>query len=637
MDVRLAVPDATVSADVIDPALEAITRLNQKLIARGQAPTFHDALSRGLRWRPEPPGAERFDNASIVAARGWGDCDDLAPMMAASLRHSGEDPGARATVYPSGPGRWHAVVQRSDGSISDPSIEAGMRKHRGIRGVAPAVVGAMVAPQVIGDDTACRPSIALRPNRRIGGFEARVDIPWDETVYAMSVLNRAPVASQAVVGAICGALLVGEDGEIACERSMQRLAAVGLLLDGHHPYDVIDEVGLVAVVGAIPTLRAMAPTMGDTYFEVSDFVRKAVAPLTGSFRHQVIGENPPQNVLSTPSRMVAGEQLRPQLDAKNKIITSPSGRYRLVFQVDGNLVLYGPGTDAAWGPPIFSSQTNQSGISRLYMQGDGNLAIYGNDGKAKWAADTQGHPGSYLQVTEGDAQVVTPQGQVIWSAAKDGLNTYRKKNDSWDLADIADVAKIVTPILSKIVQFIPGVGPIASTAIDYGAQAATALLSAAAKGDVGPAVDLLGKAAGPVVKQVVDIAKQAIPLADQAKFVANSLVHAGIPIPPTMSPAVHAAASVAPRRTMRPARAAAPAAAAPAPVATARRPIRRAAAPAPAPVAAAPQPAGVTAAPQAQVHLQAAAVTDSHAPIFQPIPRSAGMISIPGGPVILRF
>jgi hypothetical protein len=618
VDVRLAVPDATVSADVIDPALEAITRLNQKLIAKGQAPTFHDALSRGgVRWQPEPPGAERFDHAATVTRRGWGDCDDLAPWQAASLRFSGEDPGARATVYPSGPGRWHAVVRRSDGSIDDPSIDAGMRKHKGIRGIgiAPAVVSPMVAPQVIGDDTACRPSIALRPNRRIGGFEARVDIPWDETLYAMSVLNRAPVASQAVVGAICGALLVGEGGEIACERSMQRLAAVGLLLDGHHPYDVIHEVGLAAVVGAIPTLRAMAPVMGDTYYEVSDFVRRAVAPLTGPFRHQVEGDG---------SSMSAGETLTLKGDHTHQFLTSPNGQWRLVFQADGNLVLYGPGSaqEGHWGPALFSAQTNERGGSRLHMQSDGNLVIAGFDGKVKWASDTQGHPGASLHVLDsGDAQIVAPNGQTLWSARRDGLNTYRRKEGDFSFSELADVAKVITPILSKVVQFIPGVGPIASTAIDYGAQAATALLSAATKGDMGPAVDMLGKAAGPVVKNIVDIASKAIPLADQAKFVANSLVHAGIPIPPTMPAAVHAAAAVSP----------------------ARHPIHRAAAAAPAPAAkpaptpAAPKPAGVTAAPTAQVHPQAAAVTDAHAPIFQPIPKSAGMISIPGGPVILRF
>src|SRR5262245_53396081 len=120
MRVNVAIPEAHVTQPVLDAALEAVTRLNEQLIQSGH-PTFKQALPTGIKWKPEPPGSEHFDHAGIVAHRGWGDCDDLAPWHAASLRVTGEDKGANAIVVPSGPNRWHAVVRRSNGAIDDPS------------------------------------------------------------------------------------------------------------------------------------------------------------------------------------------------------------------------------------------------------------------------------------------------------------------------------------------------------------------------------------------------------------------------------------------------------------------------------------------------------------------------------------
>src|SRR5260370_17349938 len=126
MRVRVAVAEEHVTADVIDPVLEAVTRLNEHMITSGQTPTSHELIRSGAIWRPEPMGDEHFDHGATIAARGWGDCDDWAPLHAATLRTSGEDPGATARVIPSGPNTFHAIVQRTDGSIDDPSEAAAM-------------------------------------------------------------------------------------------------------------------------------------------------------------------------------------------------------------------------------------------------------------------------------------------------------------------------------------------------------------------------------------------------------------------------------------------------------------------------------------------------------------------------------
>ncbi len=76
---------------------------------------------------------------------------------------------------------------------------------------------------------------------------------------------------------------------------------------------------------------------------------------------------------------------------------------QLVFQADGNLVLYsnaGAGTEAVW-----ATGTNGRGSSRLDFQGDGNLVIYAGNGKAIWASNTN-MPNMARLVLQGDGNLV---------------------------------------------------------------------------------------------------------------------------------------------------------------------------------------------------------------------------------------
>jgi hypothetical protein len=134
MRIKVAVPEEQVDEGVINAALEAVTRLDENMIAKGASPTADEAIAAGAVWRPEPPGDECFDHGATIAQRGWGDCDDWAPLGAATLRASGEDPGATAVVIPSGPMTYHAVVQRSDGTLEDPSVAAGMKPLSNVSG-----------------------------------------------------------------------------------------------------------------------------------------------------------------------------------------------------------------------------------------------------------------------------------------------------------------------------------------------------------------------------------------------------------------------------------------------------------------------------------------------------------------------
>jgi len=94
-------------------------------------------------------------------------------------------------------------------------------------------------------------------------------------------------------------------------------------------------------------------------------------------------------------------------------INSPDGRFRLVQQTDGNLVLYFGGSplwaNYAFGSnfttyfqsdgnlvtyspsgPVWNSETNAIG-ARLALQNDGNLVIYDLDDRVVWSTNTGGH------------------------------------------------------------------------------------------------------------------------------------------------------------------------------------------------------------------------------------------------------
>jgi hypothetical protein len=245
MRINVAIPEAHVQAPILDAALEATTRLDESLLKSGELEPF-DMADPGVRWRPEPPGQEHFDHGLMVQGRGWGDCDDLAPWHAASLRATGRDRGARAVVKKSGPARWHAVVQRSSGRIDDPSRAAGMGGHPiGVRG---AVQPPMFPRRAnVGGVYIARPHLAMRPvvdpvSSEIEAWQARTDLPWhmdagrSPTDVAMVSLHASPISSQALVGALEGAITIGACNG-ANEEHLDRLRCISDMAQGADWHD----------------------------------------------------------------------------------------------------------------------------------------------------------------------------------------------------------------------------------------------------------------------------------------------------------------------------------------------------------------------------------------------------------------
>lgn len=97
--------------------LEALVEINLLIMSEQRIPHLYES---GIKYRQEPPGPERFDNCARVIKRGWGDCDDLAAWRVAELRRAGETGAKCKVVWQSGHRRYHAQVERADGTTEDP-------------------------------------------------------------------------------------------------------------------------------------------------------------------------------------------------------------------------------------------------------------------------------------------------------------------------------------------------------------------------------------------------------------------------------------------------------------------------------------------------------------------------------------
>lgn len=116
------------------PALRDVYDFNVSfLLSNPTFPRLYELGALGLmRFEREPRRCndtacdeERFCTIPITAAQGWGDCDDLAPWLAAE-RTVRDGVLSIPNVIRSAVG-YHVNVLRADGVTEDPSAVLGMR------------------------------------------------------------------------------------------------------------------------------------------------------------------------------------------------------------------------------------------------------------------------------------------------------------------------------------------------------------------------------------------------------------------------------------------------------------------------------------------------------------------------------
>ncbi len=123
--------------------------------------------------------------------------------------------------------------------------------------------------------------------------------------------------------------------------------------------------------------------------------------------HMGVAPRGPGGEPGSPSVLTGGSQLAP-----GQQIWSPDRRYRLTFQVDGNLVIY-----RADGVPVWWTGTHGISPRAAVMQPDGNFVIYTTANEARWHTHTYGNAGAYLSLQNNGAIVInTATGGRLWGS-----------------------------------------------------------------------------------------------------------------------------------------------------------------------------------------------------------------------------
>ena len=108
----------------IKPILEALTTVDLIYLSTHHVPPLYQA---GVRYQEEPRGKpgiigspnEEFASVPAVYARGWGDCDDLAPWRCAELRKLGFKAKIRVQWKKFPNGKLFHIVVRRFGAVPD--------------------------------------------------------------------------------------------------------------------------------------------------------------------------------------------------------------------------------------------------------------------------------------------------------------------------------------------------------------------------------------------------------------------------------------------------------------------------------------------------------------------------------------
>lgn len=111
-------------------------------------------------------------------------------------------------------------------------------------------------------------------------------------------------------------------------------------------------------------------------------------------------------------RLVSGGRLLP-----GQALTSGNGQYRLLYQQDGNVVLYDDfNRTAPW-----ASGTVGTAAGQAVLQADGNFVIYDAQGAARFSTATAGNQNAYLVVqNDGNVVLYRSDGQPIWDRISRG-------------------------------------------------------------------------------------------------------------------------------------------------------------------------------------------------------------------------
>jgi hypothetical protein len=110
--------ELTIPKPAMRAAVEGLAGINAEIISYlgGRVPRLYES---GVRYRK--PGKLVWHTIADLYDLGYGDCKDLVAARCAELRYFESEPAIPLIYQTRRPGMWHAVVERADGTIEDPS------------------------------------------------------------------------------------------------------------------------------------------------------------------------------------------------------------------------------------------------------------------------------------------------------------------------------------------------------------------------------------------------------------------------------------------------------------------------------------------------------------------------------------
>jgi hypothetical protein len=183
----------------------------------------------------------------------------------------------------------------------------------------------------------------------------------------------------------------------------------------HNIVVAIDQAQVLLTI-SFATDRQLATQVLYSLTALASGSRSDARPVATALSVQAMVANQPLILAGAPGSVAAavaggnglpgGSTLSP-----GQFIQSPSARYTLIMQTDGNLVLYDQGY------PLWASSTWGNPGAHADMQSDGNLVVYSAPPtKPLWASGTWGNPGAALSMqNDGNAVIYTNQGQPLWA------------------------------------------------------------------------------------------------------------------------------------------------------------------------------------------------------------------------------
>jgi hypothetical protein len=174
---------------------------------------------------------------------------------------------------------------------------------------------------------------------------------------------------------------------------------------------------LAAVVAAFVIVPAAEAQQTEAYFyDVHGRLQAAVkAPTVGGsvsrYGLDSAGNRTQRLTEAAPLRSPSQELQAGQFIVATQAVRSADGRFSLVVQLDGNIVLYGP-SGALWVAPY----TWGRGSTTLTMQTDGNLTVRGPENELIWQSGTGGNPGARFVVQDDGNLVIYSGWTAVWNS-----------------------------------------------------------------------------------------------------------------------------------------------------------------------------------------------------------------------------